>query len=97
MMAHMTLTSAMREATPEACRKLVAQGINFAVAIEQGNAEWVLAHAESIANAHDIANAYVSWMDARGCSIWRMHEDGLAERHCGLITPDHYWEDVDGA
>lgn len=93
-MPHMTLTSAMREATPEACQKLLAEGINFAVAIERANGEWMLAHAENIANAHDIANAYVSWMDARGASIWRIYDDGLADRHCGLMQPDFYGEDI---
>jgi hypothetical protein len=89
-MAHFSLNAAMAEATPAACRALIAQGINFVVAVETAAGEWFLAHAEDVAHANTLAHAWVELHNARGASIWRLHDDGPAKRHCGLIQPD--WE-----
>ena len=88
-MAHFSLNSAMAEVTAAACRSLIAQGINFAVAVEKANGEWVLLHAESVAHANTLAHAWVDHHNARGCSIWRLHDNGPANRHCGLVQPDY--------
>lgn len=89
-MAHISLNAAMAEATPQACRALIAQGINFIVAVETAAGEWVLLHADSVAHANTLAHAWVDHHNARGASIWRLHDDGPAKRHCGLVQPD--WE-----
>ena len=87
-MAHFSLNAALAEATAEACRSLIAVGINFAVAVEKANGEWVLLHAESVAHANTLAHAWVDHHNACGASVWRLHDDGPAKRHCGLIQPD---------
>lgn len=86
----LSLNAALEAATPAACRSLIAEGINFAVAVEKANGEWFLLHAEDMAHANTLAHAWVDLHNARGASIWRLHDDGPAKRHCGLIQPD--WE-----
>lgn len=88
-MFHVSLNAAMADATPAACRALIAQGINFTVAVENQRGEWFLLHAEDMAHAINLAHNWVDVIGARGASIWRLHEDGPAGRHCGLIQPDY--------
>jgi hypothetical protein len=90
-MAHVSLNAAMLEATPAACRALIAQGINFTVAVENQRGKWFLLHAEDIAHAINLAHNWVDVLNARGASIWRLNEDGPAGRHCGLIQPDYHF------
>jgi len=88
-----TLSAAFEAATPEACRSLLAQGVTHVVAVENSKGEWFLAHATSVDHGHTLARSWVDKMDARGASVWRLHEDGPAKRHCGLVTPEpEGWE-----
>ena len=86
-----SLTAALEAASPAACRSLIAEGINFTVAVETANGDWTLLHAEDVAHANTLAHAWVDHHDARGASIWRLHDDGPAKRHCGRIQPDFDW------
>jgi len=88
-----TAKDALKIATPEACKKLLASGINFAVAVETGDGDWLVLHAESLDHANTLAHEWVENHDARGASIWRLFEHGPADKHCGLVTPCPTWDD----
>jgi hypothetical protein len=87
-----SLSQAFEAATPAACKALVAQGINFTVAVENDRGEWFLLHAEDISNAMNLARNWVDVMGARGASIWRIFEDGIAPKKCSLVQPEIEWE-----
>lgn len=87
-MPHLTLRDALREATPAACRSLLAKGIRFAVAVETAAGEWVLLHADSEQHATELACVWIDYFGSRGASIWPLHENGIAQKHIGLIQPD---------
>ncbi len=93
-MAHFSLSAALAEATPAACRSLIASGVNFTVAVETDVGEWVLLHADDVAHANTLAHAWVDLHGARGASIWRLFNDGPAPKHCGLMQPQSKWEDA---
>ena len=88
-----TIQQAFAEATPEACKALIKQGINFAVAVETAVGEWGLLHAEDPIHANDVAHAWVDYHEARGASIWRIYFEGLANQKCGMVLPQIEWED----
>ena len=87
-----SLSQAFEAATPTACKALVAKGINFTVAVENDRGEWFLLHAEDISNAMNLARNWVDVMGARGASIWRIFEDGIAPKKCSLVQPEIEWE-----
>lgn len=93
-MIHLTLKSAMADATPEACRSLLAEGINFIVAVEADDGRWFLLHATDIGRAVGLCYAWVDYHHARGASVWRLYRDGIDSRHCHIVTPDPWpeWE-----
>lgn len=90
-MTHLTLKSAMAEATPEACRSLIAEGINFAVAVETADGRWILLHAPDIGHANGLCHTWIDYHQARGASVWRLYADGPDSRHCHTVFPD-YWD-----
>jgi hypothetical protein len=87
-----SLSQAFEAATPVACKALVAQGINFTVAVENDRGEWFLLHAEDVSHAINLARNWVDVMGARGASIWRIFEDGIAPKKCSLVQPEIEWE-----
>ena len=86
-----SLDQAKAEATPSACREVLSQGFKFAVAVETSTGRWFLLNAADIEAAHNIARQWVDVHGARGASIWRIHEDGLAAKKCGLVLPEIDW------
>jgi hypothetical protein len=86
-----SLNEAFSSATPGACKALVAQGINFTVAVENARGEWFLLHAESQSHASDLAHHWVNTMGARGASCWRIFEDGIAPKKFALVVPEVEW------
>jgi len=88
-----SLSQAFEAATPEACKALIAQGINFTVAVENAKGEWFLLHADSQHHALNLAQNWVDTLGARGASCWRLHEDGPAKRSFGTVFPQWDWED----
>lgn len=87
-----SLSQAFEAATPAACKALIAQGVNFIVAVENNRGEWFLLHADDQAHASDLAHNWVDVMDARGASCWRLFEDGIAPKKFALIVPENEWE-----
>jgi hypothetical protein len=87
-----SLSQAFEAATPAVCTALIAQGINFTVAVENSHGEWFLLHAEDQGHASDLAHHWVETMGARGASCWRLFEDGIAKRSFATIFPEHEWE-----
>lgn len=83
-----SLSQAFEAATPSACKALIAQGINFTVAVENERGEWFLLHAENIGHASDLAHNWVDVMGARGASCWRIFEDGIAPKKAMLVLPE---------
>jgi hypothetical protein len=90
-----SLSSAFEAATPAACKALLAQGITFTVAVENDRGEWFLLHAEDMAHAMNLAHNWVDVMGARGASIWRIFDDGIAPKKCGMVQPEMEWPDED--
>lgn len=88
-----TIEQAFAEATPEACKALIEQGINFTVAVETAAGEWVLLHAEDPIHANCLAHSWVDYHEARGASIWRIYPDGLASQKCGMVLSQIEWDD----
>ena len=88
-----SLSQAFEVATPAACKALIAQGINFTVAVENDRGEWFLLHAESIDRAVSLAQNWVDVMNARGASIWRIFDDGIAQKKCGMVQPEIAWHE----
>lgn len=79
-MFHVSLTSALIEATPLACKALLAQGVRFAVAVENQRGEWFLLHATDQLHASDLARNWVGVMGARGASCRRIFEYGISDK-----------------
>lgn len=92
-MFFVSLSQAFEAATPAACKALIAQGINFTVAIENARGEWFLLHAEDQAHAADLARHWVDTMGARGASCWRLFENGPAPRAFATVFAEPEWED----
>lgn len=88
-----SLSQAFEAATPEACQSLIAQGINFTVAVENNRGEWFLLHAEDQASAYDLAFHWVHTMEARGASCWRLFADGPAPKSFATVFGEPEWED----
>lgn len=88
-----TFDQAKAEATPAACREVLSQGFNFAVAVETANGRWFIGHAVDMEGASNYAHQWVDVHGARGASIWRIFEDGLALKKAALILPQNEWED----
>jgi hypothetical protein len=88
-----SLSQAFEAATPAACKALLAQDINFTVAVENDRGEWFLLHAEDVAHAMNLAHNWVDVMSARGASIWRIFDDGIAPKNCGMVQPEMEWPD----
>lgn len=88
-----SLSSAFEAATPAACQALLSEGINFTVAVENHRGEWFLLHAENVADAMNLAHNWVDVMNARGASIWRIFDDGIAPKKCGMVQPEIEWPD----
>lgn len=84
-----SLSQAFEAATPAACKALIAQGINFAVAVENNRGEWFLLHAADRHEALNLAHNWVNVMEARGASCWRIYDDGIASRSMGMVFPQH--------
>jgi|JI10StandDraft_1071094.scaffolds.fasta_scaffold3624632_2 hypothetical protein len=79
-MFHSSLTSAITEATPLACRALLSQGVKFVVAVENAKGEWFLLHADDQGHAGTLARDWVENMGARGASCRRIFADGIAPK-----------------
>lgn len=88
-----TFEQAKAQATPAACREVLSQGWNFAVAIETAMGRWFIMNAADIEAAMNCAKQWVDVHGARGASIWRIFEDGLAPKKAALITPEIEMED----
>ena len=87
-----SLSSAFEAATPSACKALLAQGINFTVAVENDCGEWSLLHAENMAHAINLAHNWVDVIGARGASVWRIFDDGIAPKKCCMVQPEVEWD-----
>ena len=88
-----SISQAFEAATPAACKALIAQGINFTVAVENDRGEWFLLHAENMDHAINLAQNWVDVMNARGASIWRIFDDGIAQKKCGMVQPEIEWHE----
>lgn len=88
-----SLDQAMAECTPAACREVLDQGFKFAVAVETKTGRWSILNTADMEAAHNTARQWVDVHGARGASIWRIHEDGLAAKKAALILPENEWED----
>lgn len=87
-----TFDQALAEVTPAACREVLSQGFNFAVAIETAKGRWFIGNAADIEAATNYATQWVDVHGARGASIWRIFEDGLAPKKCAAIF-EEVWQD----
>ena len=92
-MFSLSLSQAFEAVTPAVCKALIAQGINFIVAVENQSGEWFLLHAYDQAHAATQALHWVDTMGARGTSCWRIFEDGPAPRSFATVFPQTEWED----
>jgi hypothetical protein len=92
-MFSLSLSQAFEAATPAACKALIAQGINFIVAVENEVGEWMLLHADDQAHASTLAHHWVDTMGARGTSCWRIFNDGPAPRAFATVFAQPEWED----
>jgi len=93
-MFHSSLTSALIEATPLACKALLAQSIRFAVAVENSKGEWFLLHANDQLHAVDLARNWVDTMGARGASCRRIFEYGVSDKPFHTVYENIGFEDV---
>jgi hypothetical protein len=80
-----TLDEAFAQITPDACKAVLAQGVNFAVACETQAGKWFVLHATDMDHAWTLARSRVDHFLCRGASIWRIHPDGLASKKCGAV------------
>lgn len=78
-MTHLNATSALAEATPVACRKLLAHGVTHTVLVENKSGEWLLLHAENAEHAKTLAQAWVNHIGARGCTCRPIKPNGLGK------------------
>jgi len=92
-MPHFSLSEAFSEATPAACKALLAQGIRFATAVETARGEWFLLHADDQGHAGTLAQSWVDTMGARGASCWRIFEYGMGSHPFFTIFAQPEWED----
>jgi len=92
-MFSLSLSQAFKAATPAVCQSLIAQGINFTVAVENASGEWFLLHADDQAHAATLACHWVDTMGARGASCWRLLTDGPAPRSFATVFAQSEWED----
>lgn len=88
-----SLDQAMAECTPAACKEVLSQGFKFAVAVETAAGRWFILNTADMEAANNVANQWVDIHEARGASIWRIYEDGLAQKKAALILPENEWED----
>ena len=88
-----SLHQAKAEATPAACKEVLSQGFKFAVAVETAAGRWFILNTVDMNAANNVANQWVNVHEARGASIWRILEDGLAQKKAALILPENEWED----
>lgn len=88
-----SLAQAMAEATRAACREVLSQGFKFAVAVETSNGRWFILNTADMEAASNIAHQWVDVHGARGASIWRISEDGIAPRSCATVFAEPEWED----
>lgn len=86
-----TLDEAFARITPDACKIILAQGVNFAVACETQAGRWFVLHATDMDNAFRIARDRVDNFLCRGASIWRIYPDGLASKKCGAVY-EEVWD-----
>lgn len=86
-----SLAQAMAEATPAACKEVLSQGFKFAVAVETSTGRWFILNTADMEAASNVAHQWVDVHGARGASIWRIYEDGLASKKCGLVLPEIEW------
>lgn len=97
-MFHASLSSALTEATPLACQALLAQGIRFAVAVENNKGEWFLLHADDQFHAADLAHHWVHTMGARGASCRRIFSHGVADKPFHTVFEDAgFYEEEEAA
>ena len=87
-----SLDQAMTEATPAACKEVLSQGFKFAVAIETAVGRWFILNTADMEAANNTARQWVDGHGARGASIWRIFEDGLAPKKAALILPENEME-----
>jgi hypothetical protein len=92
-MPHFSLAEAFTEATPIACKALIAQGIRFVTAVETERGEWLLLHADDQGHAGALAHSWVDDMGARGASCWRIFEHGLASKPFATVYAQPEWGD----
>ncbi len=88
-----SLDQAMAECTPASCKEVLSQGFKFAVAVETAAGRWFILNTADMEAANNVANQWVDIHEARGASIWRIYEDGLAQKKAALILPENEWED----
>lgn len=88
-----TIDQAFARITPEACKSILAQGANFAVACETQAGHWFVLHAVDLDHALNIARNRVDNFLCRGASVWRIHPDGIANKMCGAIY-EEAWGDA---
>lgn len=96
-MFHVSLTAALTEATPLACQSLLAQGIKFAVAVENQRGEWFLLHATDQLHAVDLARNWVDVMGARGASCRRIFDHGISDKPFLTVYEDVGFQDEEAA
>jgi len=92
-MPHVSLSDAFSEATPAACKALLAKGIRFVTAVETRSGEWFLLHAYDQDHAGVLARNWVDTMSARGASCWRIFEYGLSSHSFFTIFAQPEWGD----
>ena len=91
---HLSLASALAEATPMACAALLGQGVTHAVCVETHDGKWVLLHATSVSHAHNLCHAWVDDMGARGASVRRIYKEGLHNKPCFTLYEQFGMEDA---
>jgi hypothetical protein len=90
-----SLSAAFSEATPAACKALIAQGIKFVVAVENQRGEWFLLHAEDQNHAGTLARNWVDTLGARGASAWRLFDFGPSNKpFMTAFEEPEYYEDA---
>lgn len=81
-MAHISLEAALAEISPEDCRKVIAEGINFAVLVLTERGLWISLHGESIGHANGLAHSWIDFHGAREAQIFRLYRDGIDATAC---------------
>jgi hypothetical protein len=75
---------------PEACAGRVRREAKFIVAVETVNGTWFELDADDSDHAQRLADNMVDNGNARGCSCWKVENDGKFSRHSFYQVYEHF-------